>query len=65
MQHIIVTLLKLEEEHEKSKKKLSKHQSLVKRWFDKKVVTRKDFHIGDLVLKWDKGNETKRKQNKF
>lgn len=65
MQHRMNNLLKLEEEHEKAKKKLFEHQALVKRWFDKKSIGNKDFKVGNLVLKWDKANETKGKHTKF
>jgi hypothetical protein len=54
MQHILNTLLKLEEEREKTKRNLDQHQELVKHWFDKISVNSKDFQVGDLVLKWDK-----------
>lgn len=65
MQHMINNLNKLEDECEKAKKKLFKHQALVRRWFDKKVVGNKDFWVGNLVQKWDEDNETKGKQTKF
>ena len=29
------------------------------------MVSRKDFQLGDLVLKWDKAHEEKGKHNKF
>ena len=40
---------------------------MVKRWFDKNKVKKKEFEVGDLVLKWDhlhdeKGNHTKFQQ---
>jgi hypothetical protein len=38
MQQRLNMLLKLEEEREKSKRKLVKHQELIKRWFDKTSV---------------------------
>ena len=65
MQHKIDALLKLEEENEKAKRKLFEHQVVVKRWFVKQVVGSKDFQVGDLVIKWDKVNETKGKDTKF
>ena len=37
----------------------------MKSWFDKKFVGKKDFNVGDLVLKWDKLNESKAKHSKF
>jgi hypothetical protein len=65
MQQRLNMLLKLEEEREKSKKKLVQHQELIKRWFDKTSVGNKYFQEGDLVLKWDKANEMKGKHTKF
>jgi hypothetical protein len=65
MQHRLNTLLKLEEEREKSKTRLDQHQDLVKHWFEKSSVNSKYFQVGDLVLKWDKANETKGKHTKF
>jgi hypothetical protein len=58
-------LLKLEEEKEKSKRKLMQHQELNKRWFEKSYIGNKYFKEGDLVLKWDKGIEMKGKNTKF
>ena len=37
----------------------------MKSWFDKNFVGKKDFNVGDMVLKWDNLNETKGKHNKF
>ena len=65
MQKQINTLLHLEEERCATQKHLKKHQQIVKSWFDKRFVGKKDFEIGDLVLKWDKLNETKGKHSKF
>jgi hypothetical protein len=65
MQQRLNMLLKLEEEREKSKKKLMQHQELIKRWFEKTSVGNKYFQEGDLVLKWDKANEMKGKHTKF
>jgi hypothetical protein len=50
MQQRIETLLKLEEEQEKSKWKFTKHQALVKRWLYRQSVGNKYFHVGDLAL---------------
>ena len=61
----IETILKLEEEREKSKSKLYQHRKLVKIWFDDKSSTNHDFHIGDPVLKWDKPHKDKRDYTKF
>ena len=37
----------------------------MKSWFGKRFVGKKDFDVGDLVLKWDTLNETKGKHSKF
>jgi hypothetical protein len=58
-------LLKLEEDGDKSKKKLMQHQELIKIWFEKSFVGSKYFQEGDLVLKWDKAIEMKGKHTKF
>jgi hypothetical protein len=41
------------------------HQQIVKRWFDKHKAKEKNFEVGDLVLKWDRANESKGKHSKF
>lgn len=38
---------------------------IVKRWFDCHFAGDKDYQVGELVLKWDKLNETKGKHTKF
>jgi len=63
MQQRIDTLLMLEEEREKAKRK--SHQQLVKKWFDRHKGKNKIFEVGYLVLKWDNINETKGKNSKF
>jgi hypothetical protein len=65
MKQRIDTLLMLEEEREKAKRKFNAHQQLVKKWFDKHKAKNKIFEVGDLVLKWDKINEPKGKHSKF
>ena len=65
MQKRINTLLHLEEERHATQKHFKKHQQIVKSWFDKIFVGKKYFEIRDLVLKWDKLNETKGKHSKF
>lgn len=65
MKHQIDTLLKLEEEWQKSRKKLIVHQALVNWWVDKKAAGNKEFKIGELVLKWDKAIEAKGKHTKL
>jgi hypothetical protein len=37
----------------------------VKCWFDKGLVNNKYFQVGDLFVKWEKGNEPKGKHTKF
>jgi hypothetical protein len=59
IQQRIDTLLMLEEEREKEKSKFIAHQQIVKRWFDKHKAKEKNFEVGDLVLKWDRENESK------
>lgn len=61
----INTLLHLEEERHVTQKNFKKHRHIVKSWFDKRFVGKKDFEMGDVVLKWDKLNETKGKHSKF
>ena len=38
---------------------------MVKRWFDKHKVGKKEFEVGDLVLKWDHPHDEKGKHTKF
>ena len=64
LQHRIDSLLKLEEDREKSKNKLYQHQQLVKRWFYEKSSTDRDFQVGDLVLKHDKQYKDKNEYTK-
>jgi hypothetical protein len=65
LQQRIDTLLMLDEEREKAKVKFTAHQQVVKRWFDKHKAKEFFFEVGDLVLKWDKANESKGKHSKF
>ena len=65
MQTRIDTLLKLEEERQKTREKFTIHQSRIKRWFDKKSIGGKFFEVRDLVLKWDKAHEEKGKHSRF
>ena len=55
----------VEEERERSQKKFSIDQQLVKKWFEKHKVGDKKFEIGDLVLKWNKIHEPKGKHSKL
>jgi hypothetical protein len=61
----INTLLKLEEEREKSKYKFHGYQKLIKCWFGKNLINKKYFQVEDLVFKWDKTHELKGKHTKF
>ena len=54
MEKRIKTLLKLEEEREKSRQHFTKHQQIVKSWFDQSFSSDRELQVGDLVLKWDK-----------
>jgi hypothetical protein len=65
LQQRIDTLLMLDEEREKAKAKFIAHQQKIKIWFDKHKAREKSFEVGDLVLKWDKANESKGKHSKF
>eukprot|EP00253_Pinus_taeda_P027928 PITA_27928 len=56
---------KLEEQREQAKITHAHHQALVKASFDSNMVSKKDFQIGYLVLKWDKTHEEKGKHSKF
>jgi len=58
-------LIKLEEQRERAEITHAHHQALVKASFDSNMVSRKDFQMGDLVLKWDKAHEEKGKHTKF
>lgn len=58
-------LIKLEEHREWAKITHTHHQALVKASFDSNMISRKDFQIGDLVLKWDKAHKEKGKHTKF
>jgi hypothetical protein len=65
IQQRIDTLLMLEEERENAKSNFMAHQQIVKIWFDKHKAKEKNFEVGDLVLKWDRENETKGEHSKF
>ena len=58
-------IIKLEERREQAKITHAHHQALVKSSFHSNMMTRKDFQMGDLVLKWDKAHEGKGKHTKF
>jgi hypothetical protein len=65
IQQRIDTLLMLEEEREKEKKKFIAHYHIVKIWVDKHKAKEKSFEVGDLVPKWDRENEPQGKHSKF
>ena len=50
MQNMTDTLLRLEEEIEKTKENFVVHQKHTKPWFDKNFVWNKEFSVGYLVL---------------
>eukprot|EP00253_Pinus_taeda_P024466 PITA_24466 len=58
-------IIKLEEKREQTKKTHARHQALIKSSFNSSIMTRKNFQMGDLVLKWDKAHEEKGKHTKF
>ena len=58
-------IIKLEEQREQAKITHTHHQALVKASFDSNMISRKDFQMGDLILKWDKTHEEKGKHTKF
>jgi hypothetical protein len=60
----LANLLNIEEQRDASLYQFSKHQVVVKRWFDKRAGI-KDFRIYDLVLLWDKARERKGDHHKF
>ena len=65
MEKMINTLLKLEEERDRSKQHFTKHQQIVKSSFDQSSGSNREFQVGDLVLKWDKVHEEKGDHTKF
>ena len=58
-------IIKLEEQREKAKVTHAHHQALVKASFYSNMISKKYFHVRDLVLKWDKAHEEKGKHTKF
>eukprot|EP00253_Pinus_taeda_P010165 PITA_10165 len=58
-------IIKLEEQQEQARKTHAHHQALIKSSFDSSIMTRKNFQMGDLVLKWDKAHKEKGKHTKF
>eukprot|EP00253_Pinus_taeda_P004249 PITA_04249 len=58
-------IIKLEQQRKQAKRTHAHHQALLKSSFASNTTTRKDFQMGDLVLKWDKAHEEKGKHTKF
>ena len=65
MQQRIDILLKLDEDRERAKNKFYQHQQLVKKWFDEKSSSDRNFSVGDLVLRWDKKHKDNKECTKF
>lgn len=60
----MVVELSLEEEREKAKQKFAIHQQIVKCWSNKHSSDKK-IEVNDLILKWDKPNNSNGKHTKF
>ena len=65
LQMRIYNLLKAEESRSKAREHFKQQQEIVKIWFDKHKSRKKEFEIGDLVLKWDHLHDEKGKHTKF
>ena len=65
LQARINTLLKLEESRSKSKERFKHQHEIVKIWFNKHNSRKKEFEVGDLVLKWNHPHDEKGKHTKF
>ena len=61
----IFNLLKVEGYRSRAKEHFKHQQEVVKWWFDKHKSGKKEFEVGDLVLKWDHPHDEKGKQTKF
>ena len=61
----IYNLLKAEESRSRAKEHFKHQQEVVKRWFDKHKAGKKEFEVGDLVLKWDHLHDEKGKHTNF
>ena len=57
--------MKAKESRSKAKERFKHQQEVVKRWFDKHKDGKKEFEVGDLVLKWDHPLDEKGKHMKF
>jgi hypothetical protein len=60
----IQQLVEVQQTREKLLDKAQDHQQKIKQAFDKKV-SKEDFQLGDLVLKWDAPKQDKGKHGKF
>ena len=65
LQVIIYNLLKSEESRSKAKETFKHQQEVVKRWFDKNKAGKREFEVGDLVLKWDHPHDEKGNTRSF
>ena len=61
----IYNLLKAEESRSRAKERFKHQHEVVKRWFDKHKAGKKEFEVGDLVLKWDHPYDEKGKHMNF
>jgi hypothetical protein len=60
----IQQLVEVQQTRENMMDKVLEHQQKIKHAFDRKV-RKEDFHLGDLVLKWDAPKQDKGKHGKF
>ena len=65
LQSRIYNMLKSEESRSKSRERFKHQQEMVKHWFDKHKAGKKEFEVGDSVLKWDHPHDEKGKHTKF
>ena len=61
----IYNLLKAEESRARAKENFKRQHEVVKRWFDKHKDGKKEFEVGDFLLKWDHPHDEKGKHTKF
>ena len=61
----IYNLLKEKESRSRAKERFKHQQEVVKQWFDKHTAGKKEFEVGDMVLKWDHPHDEKGKHTKF
>ena len=55
----------MEESRSKAKECFKHQHEVVKQWFDKHKAGKREFEVGDLVLKWDHPHDEKGKHTKF